>query len=290
MNTSLFQGDLVSSNRIIYTPSPFAKANLLHLQEVGELHAQKPHTSTRNNLSSYLFFIVEKGSGSLNYDGITYQLSDHDCVVIDCLRPYAHCSSNNLWSLRWAHFYGCNLKNIYEKYLQYGGQPCFSTFSQNEYSALLKALFATANADNCTKDVIIDMKINEILSTLLTHLLGECLHFDSSQTPIGNKRNLMEIKNYLNENYTKRITLDELSEKFFLNKFYLTRLFREHYGITINAYMLQLRITHAKHQLRFSDLSIEQIANACGFDDANYFSRTFKRIEDCTPGQYRKRW
>lgn len=63
MNPTLFDGTLVKSNRIIYTPSDFAKANLIHLQEVGELQAQKPHTSRRKNLSSYLFFYGACGGG-----------------------------------------------------------------------------------------------------------------------------------------------------------------------------------------------------------------------------------
>ena len=61
MNTSLFQGNLVNSNRIIYTPSAFAKDCLLHLQEIGQSEARKPHTSSRENLLSYLFFMVLEG-------------------------------------------------------------------------------------------------------------------------------------------------------------------------------------------------------------------------------------
>ena len=65
MDAPLFDGELVHSNRIIYTPSPFARSSLLHLQEVGTLQARQPHTSDRKNLASYLFFLVERGSGIL---------------------------------------------------------------------------------------------------------------------------------------------------------------------------------------------------------------------------------
>lgn len=53
---SLFHDELVESNRIIYTPSDFAKSSLFHLQETGTLQAKFPHTSSRTNLSSYLFY------------------------------------------------------------------------------------------------------------------------------------------------------------------------------------------------------------------------------------------
>ena len=58
MDNSLFYGDLATSKRVIYTPSKFAHSQLIHLQEIGELQAQKPHISQRENLSSFLFFIV----------------------------------------------------------------------------------------------------------------------------------------------------------------------------------------------------------------------------------------
>lgn len=50
----------VESERIIYTPSDFAKTALFYLQETGVLQAKRQHTSARENLNSYLFFIVEE--------------------------------------------------------------------------------------------------------------------------------------------------------------------------------------------------------------------------------------
>ena len=84
MDISLFKENLVKSDRILYTPSVFAKTNLIHLQEIGKLQAQKPHTSKRENLSSYLFFVVTNGEGILKYNNNTYKLSANDCVFVDC--------------------------------------------------------------------------------------------------------------------------------------------------------------------------------------------------------------
>ena len=70
---------IVTSNRILYTPSSFARSSLLTLQEIGTLEALKPHTSSRDNLQSYLFFYVESGSGKLVYHGKEYV-----CVTGQC--------------------------------------------------------------------------------------------------------------------------------------------------------------------------------------------------------------
>ena len=75
---------VVTSDRVLYTPSGFARDSLLHLQEIGRLMARKPHVSSRSALSSYLFFMVREGEGTLTYEGKTYDLKKGDCVFVDC--------------------------------------------------------------------------------------------------------------------------------------------------------------------------------------------------------------
>ena len=60
VNTQL---PVVTSDRILYTPSNFARTSLLYLQEIGSLQVHKPHSTGRSNLSSYLFFTVTDGEG-----------------------------------------------------------------------------------------------------------------------------------------------------------------------------------------------------------------------------------
>ena len=85
----------VQSSRILYTPSPFARSSLLHLQEVGSLTAIKQHTSKREKLQSYLCFMVEDGEGELVYEGKKYELKTGDVVFIDCRKTYSHSTGNN---------------------------------------------------------------------------------------------------------------------------------------------------------------------------------------------------
>ncbi|MEA5003659.1 MAG: AraC family transcriptional regulator [Christensenella sp.] len=286
MAITLFHGDLVKSNRIIYTPSAFAKANLIHLQETGELQAQQPHSSKRKGLFSYLFFVVLHGSGTLKYDGSVYSLTVGDCVFIDCRKPYAHCSSNDLWTLKWAHFYGPNMNAIYEKYMERGGQPCFHAHTLDQYHQILEQIYEIASS----ADYIRDMKIYEHLASLLTLLMEEGWDPLRNSFSTTKKQNLQNIKEYLDQHYQEKISLDMLADLFYVNKFYLTRVFKEQFGLSVNNYLLHVRINRAKQFLRFTTSSIEEISHACGMTDANYFSRIFKRLEGISPGEFRKRW
>ena len=95
------KSSIVTSNRILYTPSSFARTSLLHLQEIGELEAKKSHMSSRSNLASFLFFTVISGAGRLEYGGKEYKLGAGDCVFIDRHNPYSHTTDpDNLWTLR----------------------------------------------------------------------------------------------------------------------------------------------------------------------------------------------
>ena len=279
------QSSSVRSSRILYTPSSFARTSLLHLQEIGSLRATHPHTSTRTDLVSFLFFFVLSGTGSLTYEGMTYELSAGDCVFIDCRKAYSHSTSDNLWSLQWCHFYSPSLPAVYEKYKERGGRPVFHPDDLTPFTSLLTDLYNLASSS----DYIRDMRINEKLGSLLILLMEQSWHPES--VIVSRKRmELVAVKEYLDEHYTEKIMLEELAEKFFINKFYLSKIFKETYGTTVNNYLISKRITRAKQLLRFTDMTVDEIGVVVGMADANYFSRMFRKVEGISPREYRKQW
>ena len=99
---------------------------------------------------------------------------------------------------------------------------------------------------------------------------------------------ILKVLDYLNENFPKKITLDELSANFFISKFYLCKQFNSELKISIMSYLLKLRISKAKELLISIDMSLEEIAERCGFSSANYFSLIFKKEVGLSPANYRK--
>lgn len=280
------KSSIVSSDRVLYTASSFARCSLLHLQEIGELRAIKPHTSSRSNLQSYLFFCVVDGAGELIYEGKNYRLSSGFCVFIDCRKPYSHTTDEtNLWALRWCHFYGPTMGNIYSKYCERGGRPVFSPTVTTPFFDVLAELLSVAKSS----DYMRDMLINERLSSLIRLIMEQSWHPEDRALP--NKRaSVLEVKRYIDENYSCNISLENLCDRFYISKFYLTHSFKEQFGVTINSYLQTVRITHAKQLLRFSSITIEEIAENIGISDPAYFSRLFKNIEGVSPSVYREQW
>lgn len=299
---SLFTDSLtnsVSSNRIIYTPSLFARSALIHLQETGTLQAVHPHKNKRSGLNSCLFFTVLRGSGQLTYNGDIYILHSSDCVFIDCKKPYSHetgnyvkqqqadttNNDNGLWSLQWCHFYGPNMSAIYHKYQERGGKPVFQTNQLYSYRKILDELYTIASSS----DYVRDMRIHEKLSSLLILLMEDA--WDEAQVNQNTSFSLdiQKVRDYLDANYREKITLDDLAARFFINKYYLMKLFKDRYGVTINAYLNQVRVTWIKQQLRFTDKTVEALAAELQIEPA-YLSRLFKKIEGVSPTYFRKSW
>ncbi len=124
-------------------------------------------------------------------------------------------------------------------------------------------------------------KLTHILEVLVIQIADNFLN--------GDKPSLAtEIANYLTKNYQKNISLDEISQATFFSIAYCENEFRKAYGKSIIHYLIDLRISEAKSLLMETSLTCSAIAKMVGFEDANYFSRIFKRRIGFSPLQYRR--
>ena len=274
-----------TSNRIFNTPSAYAKSHFLYVQEIGTLQSLEPHISSRKNLSSFLFFVVLEGAGTLAYDGQHFALTAGDCVWIDCTRPYAHESSAEApWSLMWVHFNGPAASSYYENFIRQGHRFLFHPRSIIPFTDVLQQLYHTLQVKNS----LMELSANKYLTDTITLCYTENKSGFAGDFSIPEK--MKQIHIYLQENYARKIDLETLADQFFISKFHLSREYKKVYGSTIVGDLTDYRISHAKSMLRFSEDSIESIAHECGFQDAAYFIKVFKKAENMTPLQYRKKW
>ena len=134
------------------------------------------------------------------------------------------------------------------------------------FTSLLTDLYNLASSS----DYIRDMRINEKLGSLLTLLMEQSWHPESVM--VSRKRmELAAVKEYLDEHYAEKIVLDDLAEEFFINKFYLSKIFKETYGTTVNNYLISKRITRAKQLLRFTDITVDEVGVSVGMGRCKLF-------------------
>lgn len=274
------------SNRIIYTPSTYAKEHLLYVQETGTLQSLKPHISSRKQLDSLLFFIVTKGSGYLKLKGKEYHIETGDCIFINCIDEYSHESSKtDSWELSWVHFYGNEASELYKNYIEQKGSTIFHPVELTPFINALHNIYTELNE----KNTCFEQKCHKYLTDIVTGCYSETIS-SPEQIPESHAEKIQAVKKYLDENFQKEIDLDYLSEIFFISKFHLSREFKKLTGTTIINYLNSKRINEAKQLLRFTNQSIGEIAISCGIDDMNYFTKVFCKYESITPSNYRKLW
>lgn len=95
-------------------------------------------------------------------------------------------------------------------------------------------------------------------------------------------------KNFIAENFSYDLKIQDVADHVGLDRTYLYRLFREHQGKSPYEYLLNLRFQEARNMLRFSDMSVTMIACSCGFKDSSAFCRHFKKAYGQSPLAYRK--
>lgn len=93
--------------------------------------------------------------------------------------------------------------------------------------------------------------------------------------------------NYINFHYTEPLSLESLAGRFVVNKNYLSTRFHQEVGMTVTAYINRTRIERSVPMLEKTSLSIQEIAESCGFSDGNYYTRVFRRLNSMTPHEYR---
>ena len=94
--------------------------------------------------------------------------------------------------------------------------------------------------------------------------------------------------NYIDFHYMEPLNLEGLAARFAINKNYLSSRFHKEVGMTVTDYINRTRIRRAEGMLGKTALPMQAVAEQCGFSDANYFTRIFKKINGVSPNEYRK--
>jgi AraC-like DNA-binding protein len=97
-----------------------------------------------------------------------------------------------------------------------------------------------------------------------------------------------KIISYLNKNYTRNVSLDEIASFAAMNSSAFCRYFKSKTGKSFKNYILDMRIGFACKLLLMEDISISQLSSQCGFDTLSHFNKTFKKNTGYVPSQYRK--
>lgn len=133
-----------------------------------------------------------------------------------------------------------------------------------------------------------EMYVGADLRRMFITIFRECADV-LSMMKIGNGVTVAyNVMNYLNHHFAEDISVNSIAAALFLNRDYISHVFKDETGYSVMAYVISLRINRAKLLLAETDRSITDIAMECGYTDFTYFSKQFKKHTNMSPSKFRK--
>lgn len=132
---------------------------------------------------------------------------------------------------------------------------------------------------------------NLLISVIVSMLYGAGTRCEEYNMPNGKMlryAKAREIIQYIMEHYSEVYGLEDLAGIFYMDKSYLSRIFKEVTNFTVNEFINCQRIGHARDMLLDESLSMEEISQRLGYERLSYFDRVFKKYVGMSPLQYRK--
>lgn len=272
------------SVRLIATPSAFAKSSLFYVQEAGRFQTLENYFTEREQLDSYLIVYTVSGRGRLIYGGKTYSLKPNQIFFIDCME-YQYYATDQVepWQLLWVHLNGNSTRAYYEQY-QEKGYPVTSLRHGSKIPSIMRELIQIHRQKGHRTELISAKLLVELLTELL--LSARNLGMGAPNLPKYIENTILELE----QRFHEKITLDQLASHFTVSKYHLAKEFKRYTGFSPGEYLINTRITRATELLKYSDLSVADIAAKVGIENVSHFIHLFKDRLESTPLAFRKKW
>ena len=272
------------SIRLFNTPTPTARQTFFYVQEAGYFRTSAPYFTERENLDSFLLIFTLSGKGRLKIRDREYLISSGDTALINCNEHhYYECVPGNEWEFLWVHFNGPTALGYYNIFAENGYRIICGMDSSFMELNLWRIISLTRD-----KDLHGEITISGIIAHLLTEIL---VKNNEDMLGLGTMPEyIKEALLIMEKEYADPLSLESLSDRVSMNKYYFAKQFKRYLGITPNEYLINLRVNHAKELLRYSQSSVEEISYSCGFNYTSHFVNTFRKKEGVTPLVFRRNW
>jgi AraC-like DNA-binding protein/ligand-binding sensor protein len=126
-------------------------------------------------------------------------------------------------------------------------------------------------------------ELTGVIHVIADRMAGQIFSFQG----VRHASALRKAERFIWENYSRKISLQEVADASGLSAPYFSTIFKEEMGENLSAYLNRLRVEKAAMMLKKTDLPMGEIVTACGFEDQSWFSKIFKNYMGMSPGKYR---
>lgn len=231
---------------------------------------------------NYIIHIVTKGKGRYQLDNESYEVAvDQGFIIPPDTRTFYQADKEDPWSYYWIGFEG-DLAGFYLDALGCSGHhPVFQTENMERIIEIIEESFLW-DQESLFAELMLSARLYEFLA----------LCKQTSENPVAKDQprnpHIREAIAYIRSYYATPMTIQNLAEALCLNRSYLSSIFKQEMGVTLQQYLTDHRLTRAAELLGLNNFSIDEIAEYSGYRDTLVFSKAFKRKYAITPTAYRK--
>ncbi len=264
-------------------PNKLEYDTVFEIQSGGHYACDKSFYENNYYKSGYYLIYAESGMGYFEIPEGKFSVPPHTMFWLDLSRPYKYYSDrNDPWIIHWILFDG-GISKFFSNRMQAMEKWEFTLKEQDKlYTIFMKTLeqYLAQPQGELTQ-----IRLHQDLTELLCTILLEAGSLSVAQEAIYPDP-IRQIVAYVEQNYFQKITLDDLAQLTYLNKYYMARLFKQHTGLAPCEFINRFRLEYSRQMLLSEDLEIEQVALNLGFHSHSYFTRCFKREYGMTPKEY----
>lgn len=254
----------------------------LGLTSVGRSDTMSGHRYGPAVRPYYLIHYILSGSGIFKVNNVAYHLHAGQGFLIEPnYRTTYIADEETPWSYVWLGFTG---KSAAAWIDQLNLSETSPVFNSDESYGLANCVNEILDLDSMTPENNLRALscLFRFLSYIATGTIADVQQIKPKQNPYVTAA-IHHVSHHLTT-----VTVDSLAQAVNVNRSYLTDLFKQNLDLTPSEYIRNFRITKARHLLESSELSIDQVAEHCGYQRTNSFTRVFKRTYGISPRQYRQ--
>ncbi len=257
----------------------------LHIHTYGYEDCEPLHSCGPAVREFYLFHYIFSGKGLFQSSEGTFQLQQgQGFLIFPKELTFYEADKNAPWSYAWVGVTGLHAGECFKESGLSRENPVWNGGNDNLMETCLKEICSIART----------APANSLGITGYTYLFfSRLIALSDSHKPRDHRNNrqksyIQASIAYIEQNYHKKLTVEEVASHIGLDRSYLGTIFRKHTHTTMQAYLLQLRISKACGLLRSEDIRIADVARSVGYDDPFQFSKIFKQHKGISPLAYKK--
>lgn len=265
-------------------PLAYAKSLPFYVIESGLFFAEAGYLIDRNYHDSYLLLYTLAGNGIVEANGAIHTLQENQCIMIDCHIPHKYYTSESKWDFIWIHINGLSCKYFFQTLYP---NEIFTLSVKNPSTFEQKMRYFI----DLTKEQSLSLALEQSLCIheLFNDLIQLALQKEQAMQKRPYDQDIKIILKYIEKNYDKQITIDDMLSQIHISKYHFIRIFKRTIGVTPYHYLNAYRINHGKMLLCTTTSSISEISEQCGFLDTSNFIYQFKKLTGLKPTEYRKK-